>query len=58
MPGIEVLVFIIAALLAGGLSIGGITLGYFLDKWREEPNNAPSRIKRAPNELTDLDRSA
>lgn len=58
MPTIEVLVFIIAALLAGGLSMGGITLVYFADKWREEPDRGPTPIERAPQELPRLDRAA
>lgn len=33
----EVVVFLLAALLAGGLTMGGVTLVYFLDKWREDP---------------------
>lgn len=58
MPGIEVLVFIIAALVAGGLSMGGITLVYFADKWREEPDKASSPVERAPQQVTQLDRLA
>ena len=25
------------ALIAGGLTMGGVTFVYFLDKWREDP---------------------
>jgi hypothetical protein len=34
MPSPEILAFLVAALLAGGLSMGGVTLVYFRDKWR------------------------
>ena len=37
---VEVLAFLVAALLAGGLTMGGVTLVYFLDKWRPEPAKA------------------
>ncbi|WP_416957782.1 hypothetical protein ACNKF0_09405 [Nocardioides sp. T5] len=40
MPSWEIVVFIVAALVAGGLSIGAVTLVYFLDKWREDPAQA------------------
>lgn len=33
----EVVVFIVAASLAGGLSMGAVTWVYFLDKWRTDP---------------------
>jgi hypothetical protein len=32
----EVVVFIVAAVFVGGLSMGGVTLIYFFDKWRVE----------------------
>ena len=37
MPSSEILAFIVAALVAGGLTMGGVTLVYFLDKWRDDP---------------------
>lgn len=41
MPSLDVILFLVAALLAGGLTMGGVTLVYFLDKWRTDPE-APS----------------
>lgn len=44
--GVEVIVFIVAASVAGGLSMGAVTWIYFLDKWRtdpEKPSTAPPR---------------
>ena len=35
VPSWEISLFIMAALLAGGLTMGGVTLVYFLDKWRD-----------------------
>jgi hypothetical protein len=32
----EVTLFILAALVAGGLTMGGVTLAYFIDKWRDD----------------------
>ncbi|WP_416957657.1 hypothetical protein ACNKF0_09075 [Nocardioides sp. T5] len=40
MPSWEILLFIVAALVAGGLTMGGVTLVYFLDKWRDDPREA------------------
>ena len=37
MSSLEVTLFIVAALVAGGLTMGGVTLVYFLDKWRDDP---------------------
>ena len=47
----EVIVFIVAASLAGGLSMGAVTWIYFLDKWRADPDRtstppAPSVFER------------
>jgi hypothetical protein len=33
----EVVPFLVVALVAGGLTMGGVTLVYFLDKWRVDP---------------------
>jgi len=44
--GVEVVVFLVAASVAGGLSMGAVTWIYFLDKWRtdpEKPAATPSR---------------
>ena len=38
---LEVVLFLVVALLAGGLTMGGITLVYFLDKWRSDPEVPP-----------------
>ena len=35
--GLVAILFIVAALIAGGLTMGGVTFVYFLDKWREDP---------------------
>jgi len=40
--GVEVVVFIVAASIAGGLSMGAVTWIYFLDKWRTDPEVAPA----------------
>jgi hypothetical protein len=37
VPSLEVVLFLVVALLAGGLTMGGVTLVYFLDKWRADP---------------------
>ena len=55
MPNIEVILFLVAALLAGGLTMGGITLVYFLDKWRTEPQPQPVRAER---EVSPFERAA
>lgn len=36
MPSPEIALFIVAALVAGGLTMGGVTLVYFIDKWRDD----------------------
>ena len=36
----EVIVFIVAASVAGGLTMGGVTWVYFLDKWRKDPDTS------------------
>lgn len=36
----EVIVFIVAASIAGGLSMGAVTWIYFLDKWRADPEKS------------------
>ena len=38
--GVEVVVFIVAASIAGGLSMGAVTWIYFLDKWRADPEKS------------------
>jgi hypothetical protein len=37
---VEVVVFIVAASVAGGLSMGAVTWIYFFDKWRTDPETA------------------
>jgi hypothetical protein len=53
VPSIEVILFLVVALLAGGLTMGGITLVYFLDKWRKEPQPV-----RAEREVSPFERAA
>ena len=55
MPSIQVILFLVVALLAGGLTMGGITLVYFLDKWRKEPQPQPVRAER---EVSPFERAA
>jgi hypothetical protein len=55
VPNIEVILFLVAALLAGGLTMGGITLVYFLDKWRKDPQPQPVRAER---EVSPFERAA
>lgn len=45
--GVEVVVFIVAASIAGGLSMGAVTWIYFLDKWRTDPEAAPTAAPRS-----------
>ncbi|MDT0188261.1 hypothetical protein Q9S36_49540 [Microbacterium sp. ARD31] len=47
MPSTEVVLFIVVALLAGGLTMGGVTLVYFLDKWRADAAPEPAREREA-----------
>lgn len=55
MPSLEVILFLVLALLAGGLTMGGVTLVYFLDKWRADPQPQPARVER---EASPFDRAA
>ena len=55
VPSIEVILFLVVALLAGGLTMGGVTLVYFLDKWRKEPQPRPVSVGR---EVSPFDRAA
>jgi hypothetical protein len=43
----EVVLFLVVALVAGGLTMGGVTLVYFLDKWRTDPEVPPVDADRA-----------
>jgi hypothetical protein len=47
--------FLVVALLAGGLTMGGVTLDYFLDQWRPEPQ--PQAAPREP-QASPFDRAA
>jgi NhaP-type Na+/H+ or K+/H+ antiporter len=40
MPSAHILMFILAAVIAGGLTIGGVALVYFMDKRRPDPTTA------------------
>lgn len=44
---IEVVVFVVAASLAGGLSMGAVTWIYFLDKWRADPEKSSTPPPRS-----------
>ncbi len=55
MPSTEVLLFLVVALLAGALTMGGVTLVYFLDQWRREPEPRPAGRER---EASPFDRAA
>lgn len=55
MPSAEVMMFLAATLLAGGLTMGGVTLVFFLDQWRAE---APPRSADAEREASPFDRAA
>ena len=49
----EVIVFIVAASIAGGLSMGAVTWIYFLDKWRTDPEAAqpsPASVFQEPGD--------
>ena len=58
MFGTEVLVFIVAALLAGGLTMGGVTLVYFLDKWREDPQQRSAADRDCEGRTSPFDRAS
>lgn len=47
VPSTEVVLFIVVALLAGGLTMGGVTLVYFLDKWRADEAPPAAREREA-----------
>jgi hypothetical protein len=55
MPSVEVMLFLVVALLAGGLTMGGVTLVYFLDQWRAEAQPRPEPAER---EASPFDRAA
>jgi hypothetical protein len=46
MPSPEITLFIVAALVAGGLTMGGVTLVYFLDKWRDDTRKPSTASRR------------
>lgn len=58
MPSVEVIAFIAVALLAGGLTMGGVTLVYFLDKWRVEPPAPPAHQAAAARRASPFDEAA
>lgn len=57
MPNWEILLFIVAALVAGGLTMGGVTLVYFLDQWRDDPQQT-SGAARDERRASPFDRAA
>lgn len=50
---VEVVVFVVAASLAGGLSMGAVTWVYFLDKWRSDPERSSTPPARSVFEEPD-----
>ena len=54
----EILAFIVTALMAGGLTMGGITLVYFLDKWRDEPQQRPAAASDESRRASPFDQAA
>ena len=44
----EVIIFIVVASIAGGLTMGGVTWVYFLDKWRVDPEKSSSTPPPSP----------
>lgn len=50
---VEVVVFIAAASLAGGLSMGAVTWIYFLDEWRSDPETSSAPPPRSVFEEPD-----
>jgi NhaP-type Na+/H+ or K+/H+ antiporter len=55
VPPIEITLFIVMALVVGGLTMGGVTLVYFLDKWRKDAPPEPARMRE---EASPFDRAA
>jgi hypothetical protein len=55
VPSTEVVLFVVVALLAGGLTMGGVTRVYFLDKWRDD--DVPQEAAREP-QASPFDRAA
>lgn len=58
MPSWEIVAFIVVALVAGGLSMGGITLAYFLDKWRDDPQQRPRAATDESRRASPFDQAA
>jgi hypothetical protein len=54
----EILAFIAAASVAGGLTMGGITLVYFLDKWRDDPQDRPAAARDENRRVSPFDQAA
>ena len=58
MPSPEILAFIVAALVAGGLTMGGVTLVYFFDKWRDDPQLRQAAAGATSRRDSPFDRAA
>ncbi len=58
MPSPEILAFIVAALVAGGLTMGGVTLVYFFDKWRDDPQLRPEAANDRSRRASPFDQAA
>ncbi len=58
MPSWEIVLFIVAALVAGGLTMGGVTLVYFFDKWREDPQGPTAVASDEDHRASPFDQAA
>ena len=58
MPSWEIVAFIVVALVAGGLSMGGVTLVYFLDKWRNDSHERPGVADHESRRASPFDQAA
>jgi hypothetical protein len=58
VPSWEILAFIVVALVAGGLTMGGVTWVYFLDKWRDEPQERPAAASNESRRVSPFDQAA
>ena len=49
--------FVVAALVAGGLTMGGVTWVYFLDKWRDDPRERSGGASQESRPASPFDRA-
>lgn len=57
MPSGEIVLFVVAALVAGGLTMGGVTWVYFLDKWRDDPHERSGGASQESRPASPFDRA-